>query len=634
VSARGLTRDPEFQNRPAHRTALFARPRFAYVAALLAMVSVLTFYLGYAYGRQVVRIVVATVVPEKYGGGELSRFVRQEKNNSKVVVFVHGVTGTPTSTWTFKGNGVSAYWPKIVEQDSDLNGYDIFVMSYYSPQLQEGPGIFQLADSLYKELVEHGIYPDKSGTGVYKEVIFVCHSMANLILRNMMITNPLPNNSSTSVPLVLSIASPSAGSALAELVANIADNTVYQEMAKAEKNSYLQLLNGVWRKASFDTEIACAFERKEYAPLGKRVVDQTSATSVCTREDTVGIDEDHITIVKPPSKDHDIHKWLVREIRRPIQKRAWELDRWVNNEIIVAGKDFAESNMHAAMIAAVVRAHLPDLKVTVKYNLGNASRLYSALLDRRIDIYAEYDGSLLHEYLRRPLPGEPGAPPVGDTVEIVNREMEKELQTLTIKYLPHFGFDDPYVFVMLRAKAQELGILEPEGRVRASNLATVVAKLELFSDQEFFSRNEWAALKEKYGWAAMKTEFAQHTGIYERLRASKSQQTGAIIVGFGSDAELHEFNGDITIIEDDKKVLPNYYAAPFLDKRLLRRFPGLEEALRKLAGTITQREMSGLLATYKARLGDAASPGAAKTLEKVVADFMDQKGIPNKPPGQ
>src|SRR6185503_20828642 len=101
------------------------------------------------------------------------------------------------------------------------------------------------------------------------------------------------------------------------------------------------------------------------------------------------------------------------------------------------------------------------------------------------------------------------------------------------------------------------------------------ARFVLFSDQEFFGRNEWAALKEHYGFGAFKTDFAPHFSIYDRLRGSSSDADAAIIVGFGSDAELHEGKTDIIVIEDDQQVLPNYYPAPLLDKRLLRRFPGI-----------------------------------------------------------
>jgi glycine betaine/choline ABC-type transport system substrate-binding protein len=636
-TALGLARETILQARVTEPVKMSTKLGLSGASLFSVALALATFYLGYADGRRIIKFVVATVVPEKYGGGEVSSWVRQKKENTKVLVFVHGVTGTPSSTWTFQSGSASVYWPKLVEQEEGLKDYDIFVMSYYSPQLKEGPGMFQLADGLYNELLERKIYPDKTGSGQYTEIIFICHSMANLILRNMMITNPLPSDSPTAVSLILSIASPSAGSALAELVEKISDNTVYQEMVKAERNSYLQLLNGVWKQSAFDTEIACAFERKEYVGLGKKIVEEASATSVCTRDDPVGIDEDHISIVKPPDRSHPIHRWLVNQIGKEAKKRAWELDRWTNKEIIVGGKDFPESNLHAAMITLVLRAYLPELQVSVRYGMGHASRLFSSLIDRRVDIYPEYDGSLVYEYLRRPLPGERSSSEmrssgnVAGNEELVNAEMAKELQTLNLKYFSHFGFHNPYVLVMLRSTAQRLGILEASGRVTISRLAGVAREnLVLFSDQDFFGRNEWSALQERYNLGFIKTDFAQHDTIYDRLRASRSERPGLVIVGFGSDAELNSGDPELIKIDDDLGVFPFYYPAPLLDKRLLRKFPGIEAAMFKLRGIMDIKEMADLLQAHKAKMQKAANLSReerAKILEELAAEFLIKKGV-------
>src|SRR5262249_54932994 len=153
------------------------------------------------------------------------------------------------------------------------------------------------------------------------------------------------------------------------------------------------------------------------------------------------------------------HQWMVDEIQKPVAKRGWELDRWTRSEIVIGGKDYLESNIHAAMMALVIEAERPDIKVLRQYNMGHASRLHSALRDHTIDIYPEYDGSLLYEYLNRPLGGE-----LEDLdPDAVNRELQKTTQTLNMRYFPHFGFDNPYVFVMLRSTAEALGILKSDG---------------------------------------------------------------------------------------------------------------------------------------------------------------------------
>jgi hypothetical protein len=439
----------------------------------------LIFVGGWLYGPDVVphgiQLVRATVCPSTPGAPWLlafsgvcaelgtdadspedGKFFWRSGSNRKALVFVHGVTGTATGTWTYSDGAHSASWPDIIKSDKRLQDYDIYVASYFTPQLNIGPTIAEIAQAVRKDLEKAQILPDAkdtSGKSRYEEVIFICHSMGNLVIRTMMILNPPPHDPVVRMPLIPSLASPSAGSVLVDLVAG-SQNPTFKEMAKFETNSFLQLLNEVFKQASFDTEIACAYEEKAMPVLERKVVEMRSAIAVCTRDDARGFAEDHISIVKPSGIDHPVHKWAVEQIQRERKKAAWVLDRWVNNEIFVGGKDFPESNMHAAMIKLVLMADpklsRQGLKVTMKYDMGHASRVFSSLVNRGIDIYPEYDGSLLYEYLRKPLPGDPTSAemskplPRGNT-EAVNLELQKGVQTLNMRYFNHFGFNDPYV---------------------------------------------------------------------------------------------------------------------------------------------------------------------------------------------
>jgi glycine betaine/choline ABC-type transport system substrate-binding protein len=567
-----------------------------------------------------------------------SHYVRQTKDHHKVIVFVHGVTGTATETWTRTSTGTpSAYWPSIVEKDDRLRDYDIFVVSYYSPQLDNGPNIFQLADALTKDLEEHSIYPNQNGHGQYTEIVFICHSMGNLIVRTSMIVKPLPKHSIAQIRLILSIASPSEGTERTELVERISANPAFKEMDKIESNSFLQLLNKLWAKQAFDTEIACAFELRNYPGLIKPIVDKDSATAVCTRPDPQGIDEDHINIVKPTDRNHPTHRWMVAEVEKPVAKMGWELDRWAKNEIIVGGKDYMESNIHAAMMALVIEANVPELKVTRRYSFGHASRLHSALKDRVIDIYPEYDGSLLYEYLGKELTAELNK---ADT-DAVNRELEKTDQTQDMRYFPHFGFDNPYVLVMLRSQAQRLGLVKDDGTVMMTDVANQLrGRLVILGDQEFSFRKEWIALKKSYDLQYKDYQFARHSEIYDRLRQgagsscanSESPNLSGISeivgVGFGTDLEVNRNTEEFVVITDDKRSLPTYHPAPLVNQLLLRKFPAIERALESLAGIMMRRDMSELLES--ASLADVRSNTPSdkeKALELVVRRFLVGKGI-------
>jgi osmoprotectant transport system substrate-binding protein len=563
---------------------------------------------------------------------EPSRFVRQTKANKKVLVFVHGVTGTASETWA---RDARAYWPDIAKEDGRLSEYDIFVVSYYSPQQTNAPNIFQLSDLLNKDLEAHKIYPTETLPSQYEEVVFVCHSMANLVVRTSMVIKALPETSSTQIPLIISIASPSEGSSLADLAKDTLPNPQFKDMASIEANSFLQFLNAVWERRAFDTEIACAYELRNHPSFRGRVVEEKSATAVCSRPDPKPIDEDHERIVKPNDSTHPVHTWLVEEVRRKTGQKGWELPRWSNNEVVVGGKDYLESNIHAAMIKVMLKSHLPHLSVTAQYGMGHASRLFTALKDREIDIYPEYDGSLLREYLRIGLDNPTHTTTPLDAVG-VNKELKKTPQTWNMVFFPDFGFENPYVLVMLRSKARELRLINRAGVVTLSDLATVSEKdLILLGDQEFPFRKEWQELQKAYKLKFKDYSIGRHSDIYLPLKASKGESPGLVGVGFGTDFALNRDDSDFITIEDDKRIFPYYRPAALAHRLVLRKFKtegstkGIEEVLSQLADVVEDtREMSallqeaGVLVTHRTGLTEQEKTD----LEGVAAAFLKKKG--------
>jgi len=92
----------------------------------------------------------ASIVPSVLapGSGEKSQeafYVRHNQNNG-VIVFVHGVMGDSTDTWT---NPVTkAYWPDLLARDPVFNGFNIYVYGYPSPLVGRSYTIDELADNM------------------------------------------------------------------------------------------------------------------------------------------------------------------------------------------------------------------------------------------------------------------------------------------------------------------------------------------------------------------------------------------------------------------------------------------------------------------------------------------------------
>jgi len=231
-----------------------------------------------------------------------------DKKNNKIVVFVHGVIGEVEETWTYKNGDKSVSWPDLVKADPHLRHYDVYAISYYSPLWGKAPTLFELATQLNFELEAKRILVN------YDEVIFVAHSMGNLVVRQAMLDRNKYEH--VRVPLIVSFAAPSNGSDLANLAAVVSANPQFRDMFRLDYNSYLQALNAEWKRARLNTEIACAYELRDYPRLGKRVVEMGSATAACTRDPAMPIVADHSDMVKPFGLTDPIHEWLRLELLR------------------------------------------------------------------------------------------------------------------------------------------------------------------------------------------------------------------------------------------------------------------------------------------------------------------------------
>lgn len=65
-----------------------------------------------------------------------------------------------------------------------------------------------------------------------------------------------------------------------------------------------------------------------------------------------------------------------------------------------------------------------------------------------------------------------------------------------------------------------------------------------------------------------------------------------VISGYSTDGRLKAY--DLTVLEDNKKIFPPYYAAPVVRRGILLRYPELAPVLNKLAGQINDSVMTAL----------------------------------------
>lgn len=219
-----------------------------------------------------------------------SEYVRKTSTLDTVIVFVHGLFGDATSTWT---NG-NAYWPRLLTEDSTFNGADIFVYEYPT-SLWATLSIDELAENMRAVLSANRIT-------AYHNIIFLSHSMGGLVTR----AYPLKNREvAQRTSFAYFFSTPTTGSQVASILqyatalglGSVAVNPQLAKLVSIKPEDYLGDLLRQWLAAKFEFPSYCAYEKQKTYGL-MLVVSMESAASLCNRA-LDPIDADHIQIVKP-----------------------------------------------------------------------------------------------------------------------------------------------------------------------------------------------------------------------------------------------------------------------------------------------------------------------------------------------
>ncbi len=237
-------------------------------------------------GRFLIAVLLAAATPAQAE----SRYVRHDASNRQVIVFVHGVLGNSTETWTNPDSG--AYFPALLTQDHDFDGTDIFVVDYPSPRVGTSLSIDELAESLRLTLESNRVFD-------HSEVVIVAHSMGGLVTRAYLLKY---RDAAKKVKLLYFFATPTTGSSVASIARLASRNPQFARMMPMTSDAYLADVLRTWLAAPEMAALPsfCAYELQD--TLGFKVVEQQSATNLCNRR-LDPVDRTHSGIVKPRGRD-------------------------------------------------------------------------------------------------------------------------------------------------------------------------------------------------------------------------------------------------------------------------------------------------------------------------------------------
>lgn len=265
----------------------------------------------------------------------------------------------------------------------------------------------------------------------------------------------------------------------------------------------------------------------------------------------------------------------------------------------IATKPMTEQFILAEMLSALIQESTPyGVKITKGIG-GGTSNIHPALMKGDFDLYPEYTGTGWMVILEKD--SFPGG-------EQLYSELKKEYHDkFGLKWLAPYGFNNAYSLAVNKDKAEKYHLKT------FSDLAKYPDTFVLGAEYDFYEIP--LGYKDLCDCYQLKFRKNLDMDIGLKYGAIKSGKIDVMNI-FTTDGQLS--GSGLTVLEDDKHFFPTYYCATVVREDVLAEYPGLEDALNKMDGILTDSEMADLnyLVDVKGR-----------SESDVAREFLQKKGL-------
>ena len=268
-------------------------------------------------------------------------------------------------------------------------------------------------------------------------------------------------------------------------------------------------------------------------------------------------------------------------------------------ELVIGSKNFTEQ----ALLAEIVAQHLENnlhQPVTRRFYLAGSYICQQALLAGRIDAYVEYTGTALTAILHDPIQSNLSA--------VFERVKNEYQQRFGLVVMPSLGFNNTFAIVVRGEDARRFNLKTIDDAARYT------PQWRAGFGYEFMERPDgYEDLAKVYGLQFNTPPRILDLGLL--YRALLSEQVD-IVAGNSTDGLIAA--RDLVVLEDDKHYFPPYEAVPIVRPDALNRFPGMDAAIKELAGKISDQEM---------RRMNYAVDGEHRDTAEVAREFLQSKAF-------
>jgi pimeloyl-ACP methyl ester carboxylesterase len=252
-------------------------------------------------------------------------FIGDHGKRPRLIVFVHGLTGSASGTWNTADHAASWPWKIRDPKEEPLFGdADVYVYDYDSNLAGRGPTLSDLTADMSRVL------HDEVGVANYETVIFVGHSLGGVLTRQVLLGDEGLRQKTAALYL---FAVPQQGSHLATLLGPLASPLVreLQSIRPGHRVTYLDELNSRWINEQAEVPAYCAYETQP-TPINRNalvgwikgfVVLQHSAGTLCNHA-FVPLRADHNTIVEQTAGYDLLRTWHLNVVNKSFRLAGGE----------------------------------------------------------------------------------------------------------------------------------------------------------------------------------------------------------------------------------------------------------------------------------------------------------------------
>lgn len=240
--------------------------------------------------------------------------------------------------------------------------------------------------------------------------------------------------------------------------------------------------------------------------------------------------------------------------------------------VTVGCSNFTESLILGYVYSELIESNT-DLKVEQRFNLNGGVVCFSAMQGGDVDMFVEYTGTLLPNYLHQTIDST-------DPQKVYEKSAELLLQDHNVRLSAPLGFNNTYVMSVMPEVAEKHNLKTLTDLMRAA------PNLRLGCTVEFIQRGDCLPLlEETYG-----TTFKSSSGLDGSIRYQAVASGEVDVVdAFATDALLEKQG--LVLLEDDVGFFPPYYAVNLVRQEILDQYPELESVLAKMDGAMDEATM-------------------------------------------